>query len=179
MSGVQTESETMAHDESMATDDAQGAPSTSSQTAVDAPVPAEPQPARPRLVISHDKYMQLQSFVVFHLAEVERETGKGLDHDDLVDWYLESREAEIQSVEQLEYEKELITKVIRKLKRVSAHPVMCSLRTILLMGRASRTITSWKSLATFRTRYLRSTRSARQKARGMPGSTTWSTRRLT
>ncbi|GJE84311.1 DNA replication licensing factor Mcm6 [Phanerochaete sordida] len=113
MSGVTSESQTTGHDESMATDDT-GAPSADSQ--VDAPAAPPPQ-EKPRMVISHDKYMQLQSLIVLHLAEVERETGKGLDHDDLVDWYLEAREAEIQSVEQLEYEKELITKVIRKLKR--------------------------------------------------------------
>ncbi|EKM59274.1 uncharacterized protein PHACADRAFT_113769 [Phanerochaete carnosa HHB-10118-sp] len=119
MSGAQSESQTAAQDDSIATDDTRDAPSTS-QTAADAPVPAEaqvPQPEKHRMVISHDKYMQLQSLIVLHLAEVERETGKGLDHDDLVDWYLESREAEIQNVDQLEYEKELVTKVIRKLKR--------------------------------------------------------------
>lgn len=76
--------------------------------------PPPPQPKR-RMVITHDKYMTLQSLIVFHLAQVERETGKGVDRDELIDWYLETKEEDIQDVEELEYEKELITKMLRKL----------------------------------------------------------------
>ncbi|KAG5654584.1 hypothetical protein H0H81_011559 [Sphagnurus paluster] len=79
----------------------------------DAP-PAAPAPKR-RMVITHDKYMQLQSLVVLHLSATERETGRGIDRDELIDWYLELKESEIQDVEELEYEKELITKMLRKL----------------------------------------------------------------
>lgn len=78
-----------------------------------------PPPPKRRMVITHDKYMTLQSLVVFHLAEVERQEGKGIDRDELIDWYLELKEAEIQDVEELEYEKELITKMLRKLVKVS------------------------------------------------------------
>jgi DNA replication licensing factor MCM6 len=91
---------------------------TSSQTAT----PAAPAPAAPpkrRMVITHDKYMTLQSLIVLHLSQVERDTGKGLDKDELIDWYLELRESEIQDLEELEYEKELITKMLRKLVKVS------------------------------------------------------------
>jgi DNA replication licensing factor MCM6 len=83
------------------------------------PVAVPLQPARRRMVITHDKYMTLQSLIVLHLSSVERETGKGLDRDELVDWYLEQKEAEIQDLEELEYEKELITKMLRKLVKVS------------------------------------------------------------
>lgn len=74
--------------------------------------------AKRRMVITHDKYMTLQSLIVFHLAAVERETGRGIDRDELIDWYLETKEEEIQDVDELEYEKELITKVLRKLVKV-------------------------------------------------------------
>ncbi|TCD69216.1 MCM DNA helicase complex subunit mcm6 [Steccherinum ochraceum] len=77
--------------------------------------PAPVAPAKRRMVITHDKYMQLQSLVVMHLAQAERETGRGVDRDELIDWYLELREDEIQDVDELEYEKELITKLLRKL----------------------------------------------------------------
>lgn len=77
------------------------------------------QPKR-RMVITHDRYMRLQSLIVMHLAQVERETGKGMDRDELIDWYLETMEEEIQNVEELEYEKELITKMLRKLVKVCA-----------------------------------------------------------
>jgi DNA replication licensing factor MCM6 len=78
-------------------------------------------PAAPkrRMVITHDKYMTLQSLVVLHLSATERETGRGIDRDELIDWYLEQKESQIQDVEELEYEKELITKMLRRLVKVS------------------------------------------------------------
>lgn len=72
------------------------------------------------MVITHDKYMTLQSLIVLHLSQVERDTGRGVDRDELIDWYLELKESEIQDVEELEYEKELITKMLRKLVKVWA-----------------------------------------------------------
>lgn len=83
-----------------------------------APAPAAPAQPKRRMVITHDKYMQLQSLIVLHLAEVERETRKGVDRDELIDWYLELKEEEIQDVDELEYEKELISKMLRKLVKV-------------------------------------------------------------
>lgn len=77
-----------------------------------------PAPPKRRMVITHDKYMTLQSLIVFHLSATERETGKGIDRDELIDWYLELKESEIQDVDELEYEKELITKMLRKLVKV-------------------------------------------------------------
>ena len=41
-----------------------------------------------------------------------------MDKDELIDWYLELKEEEIQDVDELEYEKELITKMLRKLVKV-------------------------------------------------------------
>lgn len=122
MSGTMDESEHTIGDSTTAV----GGPSsqrtpTASRAPSSAPEPAPP-PAHPkrRMIITHDKYMQLQSLIVYHLSTVERETGKGLDRDELIDWYLETKEDEIQDVEELEYEKELITKMLRKLVKVSA-----------------------------------------------------------
>ncbi|EEB93033.1 hypothetical protein MPER_08370 [Moniliophthora perniciosa FA553] len=89
----------------------------SSSQAPQAPV-AVPQAPKRRMVITHDKYMTLQSLIVLHLSEVEREAGEGIDKDELIDWYLEQKESEIQDIDELEYEKELITKVLRKLVKV-------------------------------------------------------------
>lgn len=80
--------------------------------------PAPAAPPKRRMVITHDKYTTLQSLIVLHLSATERETGRGIDKDELIDWYLELRESELQDVEELEYEKELITKVLRKLVKV-------------------------------------------------------------
>ncbi len=79
--------------------------------------PPQPKPKR-RMVITHDKYVSLQSLIVLHLSQVERDTGMGMDRDELIDWYLELKEEEIQDVEELEYEKELVTKMLRKLVKV-------------------------------------------------------------
>ncbi|KAG6832178.1 hypothetical protein H0H92_004909 [Tricholoma furcatifolium] len=76
--------------------------------------PAPPAPKR-RMVITHDKYTSLRDLIVYHVAESEKQTGHGIDRDELVDWYLEVREDDIQDVDELEYEKELITKMLRKL----------------------------------------------------------------
>lgn len=81
------------------------------------PVP----PAQPKrkMVITHDKFVQLQSLIVLHLSQVEQATGKGVDREELIDWYLEFKEDEIHDEEAIEYEKELITKMLRKLVKVS------------------------------------------------------------
>jgi len=83
-------------------------------------VPAPPAAPKRRMVITHDKYMTLQSLIVLHLSATERETGRGIDRDELIDWYLELKEFDIQDVEELEYEKELITKMLRRLVKVSS-----------------------------------------------------------
>lgn len=101
--------------------------------------PPQPKPKR-RMVITHDKYVSLQSLIVLHLSEVERQTGSGMDKDELIDWYLELKEEEIQDVEELEYEKELVTKMLRKLVKVRlSRPTVFSDR--MLMPGNSRTTT--------------------------------------
>ena len=101
-----------------------GSSSTQPQGPMTAQIPqgdagSGPASAKRRMVITHDKYMTLQSLIVLHLAAIERETGRGIDRDELIDWYLEIKEEEIQDVDELEYEKELIAKVLRKLVKVS------------------------------------------------------------
>lgn len=90
-----------------------GAPYHDSDTAA----PPVVQPRR-KLKITHDKYVSLQTLIVMHLSSLERTTGKGADRDDLIDWYLEQKEGEIEDVDELEYEKELIGKVLNKLVKV-------------------------------------------------------------
>lgn len=59
-----------------------------------------------------------RAFSVLHLSEVERETGQGVDRDDLITWYLEQKESQFESVAELEHEKELIGKALTKLAKV-------------------------------------------------------------
>lgn len=86
--------------------------------------PAPPAQPKRRMVITHDKFVQLQSLIVLHLSQVEQATGRGVDREELIDWYLEFKESELQDVEALEYERELITKMLRKLVKVSASPLV-------------------------------------------------------
>ncbi|KAJ6539697.1 MCM2/3/5 family-domain-containing protein [Mycena capillaripes] len=74
-----------------------------------------PAPAKRRMVITHDQYITLQSLIVFHIAENERENGQGVSQEDLIDWYLEEKEPEMQDTSDADYQRELITKMIRKL----------------------------------------------------------------
>jgi DNA replication licensing factor MCM6 len=86
-------------------------------------VPPAPAPPKRRMVITHDKYIELQTMIVLHLAGHERSTGKGMDREELIDWYLEQRESEMHDIEELEYEKELIVKLLRRLVKV--HILFC------------------------------------------------------
>ncbi|KAF8165596.1 MCM2/3/5 family-domain-containing protein [Crassisporium funariophilum] len=72
-------------------------------------------PPKRRMVITHDKYIELQTMIVMHLVANERTKSSGMDREELIDWYLEQREAEMHDVEQFEYEKELIVKLLRRL----------------------------------------------------------------
>jgi DNA replication licensing factor MCM6 len=94
---------------------------SSSRTGSVAPmsdVPPTPAPPKRRMVITHDKYVELQTMIVLHLAAHEQSTGKGMDREELIDWYLEQRESEMHDIEELEYEKELIAKLLRRLVKV-------------------------------------------------------------
>lgn len=81
--------------------------------------PAQQQTKR-KFKITYDQYMSIQTLILLHLAECERTTGKGMDRDDLIDWYLEQKEKDINTPEELEYETELIGKVLNKLVKVRA-----------------------------------------------------------
>lgn len=83
------------------------------------PTPA-PRPPKQKLKITHDKFVKIQSMVVLHLAQVERETNTGLDRDALVDWYLEALEGDISTPEELEYEERVFEKVLKRLVAVSS-----------------------------------------------------------
>lgn len=79
-------------------------------------VPTAP-PSKPKMRITYNRYMEIMNLVVLHLSEVERDTGEGVDRDELVEWYLEQKEHEFESVEDLEHERELIGKALSKLAK--------------------------------------------------------------
>lgn len=68
-----------------------------------------------------NRYMEIMNLCVLHLSDVERETSAGVNREELIQWYLEQREAEIENEEDLEHERQLISKVLARLSRVSIY----------------------------------------------------------
>jgi DNA replication licensing factor MCM6 len=61
--------------------------------------------------------MEIMNQVVLHLSEMERTSGNGMDRDELIEWYLEQKESEFESMDDLEYERQLIAKALTKLAK--------------------------------------------------------------
>ncbi len=62
--------------------------------------------------------MEIMNLCVLHLSDIERESGTGVDREELIQWYLEQREQDFETEEHLEYERELIAKALTKLAKV-------------------------------------------------------------
>ena len=68
--------------------------------------------------ITYDKYMAILNLLVRRVNEDEQTSGEGVEHEELVLWYLEQKEEELNSQEDLEKEKELVAKVLRRMVKV-------------------------------------------------------------
>ncbi|MCJ1280700.1 MCM DNA helicase complex subunit mcm6 [Xylographa opegraphella] len=75
---------------------------------------ATPGPGR-RTKITYDAYMAMLNLLVRRVNEDELTSGEGVKHDELVVWYLEQKEAELHSVADLERERELVAKVLKRM----------------------------------------------------------------
>ena len=82
-------------------------------------------PAAPskKTKITYDKYMQILNLLVRRVNDDEMATGEGVEHEELVTWYLELKEEELGSVEEAVVERELVGKVVRRMVKVSG--VIC------------------------------------------------------
>ncbi|KAK4687039.1 DNA replication licensing factor MCM6, partial [Tremellales sp. Uapishka_1] len=70
-----------------------------------------------KMRITYNQYMEIMNLCVLHLSEIERTSGTGVDREELIEWYLEQKEHEMESIEEMEYERELIGKALHKLAR--------------------------------------------------------------
>ena len=75
--------------------------------------PAPQQPRRTK--ITYDKYMKILNLLARRINEDETTTGEGVEAEDLKTWYLEQIEDELNSQDELESEKELVTKVLKRM----------------------------------------------------------------
>ena len=82
-----------------------------------------PAPQRKKTKITHDRYTAILNMLVRRVNEDEMSTGEGVEHEELVTWYVEQKEEELQSVEQLETEKDLVSKVIKRMVKVCSSPL--------------------------------------------------------
>lgn len=76
-------------------------------------------PVKKKIRITYNKYMEIMHLCVLHLSELEHTSGAGLDRDDLITWYLEQKEYDFESVDELEEEREIVGKALTKLVKVS------------------------------------------------------------
>ncbi|KAJ8107546.1 hypothetical protein OPT61_g8792 [Boeremia exigua] len=74
-----------------------------------------PAPApREKTKITHDKYVAMRNMFVRRVNEDQEETQDGVEEEELLVWYLEQKESEMETQEDLEAERALAKKVLKK-----------------------------------------------------------------
>lgn len=79
--------------------------------------PAPPPPRR-KTKIEYDKYMSILNLLVHRVNQDDTADGNGVEHDELVVWYLEEKEDELNTQEELETERDLVAKVLKRMVKV-------------------------------------------------------------
>ncbi|KAF2838850.1 MCM-domain-containing protein [Patellaria atrata CBS 101060] len=71
--------------------------------------------ARERTKITYDKYMSILNLLVRRVNEDQQSAEDGVEEEDLLVWYLEQKEAELESQEDLDNERVLARKVLKRM----------------------------------------------------------------
>lgn len=81
----------------------------------------EDHPAAPRqkTKITYDKYMKILNLLVRRVNEDESRAGEGVESEELLVWYLEQIEPELNNEEDLQQERDLAVKVLKRMVKVS------------------------------------------------------------
>lgn len=82
-----------------------------------APSTAAGRTPAPKTKITYDKYMAILTLLVRRVNADETSQGAGVEEEELKTWYLEQREEEIADEDELEQERILVTKVLRRMVR--------------------------------------------------------------
>lgn len=80
--------------------------------------PAPPPPPRRKTKIEYDKYMSILNLLVDRVNQDDVAEENGVEHDELVVWYLEQKEDELNTPEELETERDLVAKVLKRMVKV-------------------------------------------------------------
>lgn len=74
-----------------------------------------PAPQRERTKITYDKYMSILNLLVQRVNDDQTAAEDGVEEEELLVWYLEQKEAELETQEDLENERKLAKKVLRRM----------------------------------------------------------------
>ncbi|KAJ0413094.1 MCM2/3/5 family-domain-containing protein [Aspergillus carlsbadensis] len=77
--------------------------------------PEQQQQQRVKTKITYDKYMKILNLVVRRIRDDEAQAGEGVEQEDLLVWYLEQIEAELNNEEDLQRERGLAVKVLKRM----------------------------------------------------------------
>jgi DNA replication licensing factor MCM6 len=80
--------------------------------------PAAAATTRQKTKITYDKYMKILNLLVRRLNEDEAKDGQGVEQHELVTWYLERIESELNSQDDLDRERDLAYKVLKRMTKV-------------------------------------------------------------
>lgn len=90
---------------------------------------------RQKTKITYDKYMKILNILVRRVNEDESRSGEGVEQEDLIIWYLEQIESELNSEEDVAQERDLAMKVLKRMIKVGfflrLQVGICALLTIL------------------------------------------------
>ena len=89
---------------------------------------ATPAPRRERTKITYDKYMSILNILVRRVNDDQRAAEDGVDEEELLMWYLEQKEADLETQEDLEAERALAKKVLKRMVKVRSKSIVFSFR---------------------------------------------------
>ena len=75
-------------------------------------------PRRERTKITYDRYMSILNLMVRRVTEDQTSEEDGVEEEELLVWYLEQRESELETQDDLEQEKILARKVLTRMVKV-------------------------------------------------------------
>ncbi|KAJ5713485.1 DNA replication licensing factor mcm6 [Penicillium malachiteum] len=75
----------------------------------------QPQPERTKTKITYDKYAKILNLLVRRVREDEVNQGEGVEQEDLILWYLEQIESEMDTQEDYIRERDLVVKVLKRM----------------------------------------------------------------
>lgn len=95
--------------------------------------------------ITYDKYMKILNMLVRKVNEVDSEEGTGIEGEELINWYLEEMEGEMDDEEDYHNEKALVKKVIKRMMKVNS-TLSTDIPRKHMLTSSSRTTSSWPSV---------------------------------